>query len=103
MTKAERRTEMNAEETDRMPERLPSSDEINLDIRRLLSEIAASLRKIEAAFSPSGYAHSLFEAIRLLNITLEHLRIAGDQRLLTKDEREVLDAMYPEKPAGEKR
>jgi len=90
---------MNADkEPNKLPEGLPTPDEINLDIRRLLSEIAASLRKIEAAFAPSGYAHSLFEAIRLLNITLEHMRFAADQRLLIKEERDLLDALYPAEP-----
>jgi|RhiMethySRZTD1v2_1073278.scaffolds.fasta_scaffold578704_4 hypothetical protein len=70
------------------------------EIRRLLpalNEIAATLKKIEAALAPSGYAASLFEAVRQLNISLERIRMAAFDKPLTGEEAKVLELMFPEK------
>jgi hypothetical protein len=72
-------------------------------VRRLLpalNDIAASLKNIEAALAPSGYATSLFEALRLLNISIERIRIAAFDKPLTRGENETLEGMYPEKQEG---
>jgi hypothetical protein len=80
-----------------------------VEIRRLLpvlKEIAGSLKdtseRLEAALSPSGYATSVFEALRLLNITIERIRVAGFDKLLTRREIEALEGMYPEGREKEK-
>jgi hypothetical protein len=71
------------------------------EIRRLLPalrEIAASLKNIEAALSPSGYATSLFEALRLINMSMERIRITHFDKPLTRDEAKLLDLLFPETP-----
>lgn len=95
---------MNAEKSEseelKSPSDVPSDLILAAEIKRLLlalNEIAATLKNIEAALAPSGYAASLFEALRRLNISLERIRIAAFDKPLTREENQVLEKMFPEK------
>jgi hypothetical protein len=92
-------------------QRLPGSGDVDsslilaAEIRRLLpalKEIATSLKAIEAALAPSGYASSVFEALRQINLSTERIRMAAFDKPLTREECEALEGMFPEKAEEEK-